>query len=124
MNKGICFLLFMLLACAPVEKAPEPAMTPEPSMIPEPVKAPVIVKAPEIVKKPVPEIVQVSEVPEIHDDCPDFGCPPGGVVADMELKLFYDCSCQRPKWLKPERIWCFSSAEDAIANGYRRAESC
>jgi hypothetical protein len=130
MRKFALVLLF-LIACAPVELK-EAATSPTPQ--PEVVQAPEIVQTPEPVviepepaveiEAPVPEVVEV-EIAEEPGDCDTFGCFPGDkVVADMEMDLYYDCSCQRARWIKPEMVLCFENEEAAVERGYRKAQSC
>jgi hypothetical protein len=128
MNKAFCALLFLIVACVPVAEvvpSPEPVttvvveevpVTPVPEEVLEPVAVPV---------EPLPKTRVIVEQTEESNDCLKLGCPfASAVVADVVSDLFYDCSCPRARWVKPEDALCFESAEYAIERGYREAESC
>lgn len=122
MRKFVFFLL-LLVACAPAEIASAP--TPAPEIAP-PAQEPVEPVAEKVAQRePVVEKVTESvPVPEVSDECETFGCPGAKIVADMQMDLFYECTCPRAKWIKPELILCFASEEEAVASGYRKAQSC
>ncbi len=135
MNKVFCALLFLIVACVPVsEVSTEPvavAESPEPVAVeesPVPIVAEPVAEVLEPVAVPVEPLQKsrvIVEQSEESNDCLKLGCPfDAAVVADLVSDLFYDCSCPKAKWIKPEDALCFESAEYAIERGYRKAESC
>jgi len=133
MNKGFCVFLFFIVACVPiVEKSADVSVNVSvPETVPEPPAKEPVVEKEGVEKTEVSEKVEVS-VPEVVElplvesgECDTFGCFPGDkIVADMQMDLFYDCSCARARWIKPEFILCFASEEEAVERGYRKAGSC
>jgi hypothetical protein len=69
-------------------------------------------------------IVIVEQPPE-SGDCSELGCPIGtALIGDGKTNLYYECRCTFVRWIKPEHLFCFDSAEEAKSRGFRQAESC
>lgn len=72
------------------------------------------------------EVNLPETIPE-NLDCVARGCDPGTILIGSKAstsKIYHECHCRYAKVIKKENLWCFTSVEEAEAEGYRPAESC
>jgi hypothetical protein len=109
-------MFIFLIACTPVQQQPEPTIIPTEVPVSTPVEEKTQVKAKTIV---------IVEQPPESGDCSELGCPIGtALIGDGKTNLYYECRCTFVRWIKPEHLFCFDSAEEAKSRGFRQAESC
>jgi len=57
--------------------------------------------------------------------CQELGCPEGSLaVASKNGEVFYNCICSAAHRIAKENIVCFTSVQDAIAEGLRTSKRC
>lgn len=113
-----------LIACTPAEQ-PEPAVMPTQEPTTAPAIAATEVPVKEKTQMKATKTIVIVEQPPGPGDCTELGCPASTVlIGDAKTNLYYECRCTFVKWIKPEHLFCFDSAEEAMSRGYKQAQSC
>ena len=64
-----------------------------------------------------------SQEDNTSDSCTELGCQAGAVyVGSINSDKYYECDCHYAKQINPENIVCFSSDENAEADGRVKSE--
>ena len=84
-------------------------------------------KAQEEARKERKGIWEVNDIgyQRLSHRCVELGCPVGTIaVASKYGDVYYNCGCGAAFMIIPENLACYTSLQDAIAEGLRETRKC